>query len=323
MGPTPAASASQEQPQVVKVGTFFENLSDVDLKQGTFRADFYLWFSWRGDIDPTTTFEFTNTLPLELSSVPGSAAPDGSSVPEVLDDGSKYQVFHVHGRFLGDFEVDDYPLDDARLRVSMEDVRHDSSQLVYEFDEASGMAPTVEVNGWHVDEPVGRVSDHRYNTTFGYPGAETGDVGFSRLEITMHADRPGLTLAIQSVFPLVVIVLAALASLLIDSPVGEGGGAHWSFLGTRLTLAVPAVIAAVALQLTASPGVPREGQVLLIDRIYLLSYAVILLVIGVTVFAHRILRRGSPERAETLDRWALLLLTPTFLGGVLLVLFVR
>lgn len=318
-----AATGGQAGPQVVTVGMFVENLSDVDLKQGSFQADFYLWFKWDGDLDPTKTYEFTNTIPLELSSVAGSTGPDGSPVPETLEDGSMYQVFHMRGRFLGQFDVDDYPLDAGRLLISIEDVRHDSSVLVYRPDPASNIAPTLRVNGWRLHEPVGSASDHRYATTFGYPG-EAGDSAFSRLEFSVAVTRPGITLIVQTTFPLIVIILAALASLLIDSRVGdEGGDAHWWFLATRLSLAVPAVIAAVALQFSAAPGVPREGQVLLVDRIYLLSYAVILAVIAVTVFAHRILRKGGYQRAERLDRWSLFLLTPGYLGGILLILLIR
>ncbi len=318
-----AAESGQEGPEVVRVGIYIEHLSDVDLKEGSFQADFYLWFLWRGDIDPTASFEFTNTLPLELHSVATSTAEDGSPEPVVFPDGSKHQIFHVNGRFLGQFEVDDYPLDDGRLVIAIEDAQYGTDSLVYEFDQASAMSPNARISGWKVKPPVGTVTEHRYNTTFGDPTITEGQAAFSRVEMSLHATRPKVTLAIQHVFPLVVIILAALASLLIDSPVGEGGDAHWWFLATRLSLAVPAVIAAVALQFTASPGIPHEGQVLLIDRIYLLSYAVILLIILVTVVAHRVLRRGSPKRAERIDRWTLALLTPGYLGGILLILLVR
>ncbi len=315
--PAGAAESGQDGPEVVRVGIYVEHVSDVDLKEGSFQADFYLWFLWRGDIDPTESYEFTNTLPLELNAE--ATTPE----PLTVGDGWKHQIFHVNGRFLGRFEVDDYPLDDGQLVIAIEDAVYGSSDLVYEFDEASAMSPRAKIPGWKVHPPVGTVTERRYNTTFGDPTVTEGEAAFSRVEITLPANRPKVTLAIQHVFPLVVIILAALASLLIDSPVAEGGDAHWWFLATRLSLAVPAVIAAVALQFTASPGVPHEGQVLLIDRIYLLSYAVILLIILVTVVDHRILRRGAPERAESLDRWTLALLTPGYLGGILLILLIR
>ena len=148
-----ATACSQEAPQVVKVGIFVENLSDIDLKEGSFQADFYLFFSWTGEHDPTQTFEFTNTIPLELSAVPTSVNEDGTSKPDRLDDGSLHQILHVHGRFLGEFDIDDYPLDDARLLISLEDKQFDSSALVYEVDEGTGLSERLRLNGWKVRPP--------------------------------------------------------------------------------------------------------------------------------------------------------------------------
>ncbi|MEA2716469.1 MAG: hypothetical protein QOI99_786 [Actinomycetota bacterium] len=307
---------------MVKVGLFVENISNLDLQEGSFQADFYLWFVWKGDIDPTKTYELTNALPLQLAAVAGSTTKDGTPVPDVQPDGN-HQVFHVKGRFTSEFKTGNYPLDDANLVISVEDVKYDSSVLVYEFDNGSGMSANTKVTAREVRAPTARVTEHFYATTFGYEG-EPGDVAFSRLDITMKAERPGVALVLQSIFPLVVVVFAAMASLLIESPAGEeGGDAHWWWLATRLSLAVPAVIAAVALQFTASTGVPREGQVLLIDRIYLLSYAVILAVIAITVVTHRALRKGRPQRTKKVDRWSLFSLVPMFLGGIALILLLR
>ncbi len=337
-GPEQASEAQPSQapadfgPLVVRTGIFVENISDIDLRSGSFLIDFYLWFFWQkhpdpeiAEIDPTETFEFKNSLPLELSQIASSRDENGDPVPEAITpDGPFYQVFHVNGRFLSQFDTDHYPLDEADLQIAIEDSLSASDTVVYEYDPQSGISGKLSVAGRDISAPVGRVIDRRYSTSFGYPGSEAGDTGFSRLEISMHAERPGMALILQSIFPLVVIIFAAMASLLIESPLDEeSGDTHWWWLATRLSLAVPAVIAAVALQFTAATGVPRDGQVLLIDRIYLLSYAIILLVIGITVITHRMIRKGSTRRIRTIDRTCLALLLPLYLGGIVLILIAR
>ncbi|MEA2931850.1 MAG: hypothetical protein QOI56_635, partial [Actinomycetota bacterium] len=178
--PTTATSATADQapagqggPQVVKVGLFVENISNLDLQEGSFQADFYLWFVWKGDIDPTKTYELTNALPLQLAAVAGSTTEDGTPVPDVQPDGN-HQVFHVKGRFTSEFKTGNYPLDDANLVISVEDVKYDSSVLVYEFDNGSGMSANTKVTAREVRAPTARVTEHFYATSFCYEG-EQGD----------------------------------------------------------------------------------------------------------------------------------------------------
>src|SRR5688572_15771948 len=49
-------------PQAVVVGLYLIQVADIDIKSNTFLADFYLWFRWRGTIDPTQTFELVNAV---------------------------------------------------------------------------------------------------------------------------------------------------------------------------------------------------------------------------------------------------------------------
>src|SRR5262245_27050641 len=53
-GPPPASA------QKVTVGLYVHHVNNVDLRSNTFLADFYVWFRWKGDIDPTKSFELRN-----------------------------------------------------------------------------------------------------------------------------------------------------------------------------------------------------------------------------------------------------------------------
>jgi hypothetical protein len=310
---TPPSPAEPEDagPEIVTVGTYIQNLSDVDLKAGTLRADFYLWFRWRGAIDPTLTYEFTNSIPQELSSKAGSTTEDGTPLAETLADGQKIQVFHVQGKFVHPFRVDDFPLDAQDLVISIEDLRYDETTLVYEVDPTSEYRADLSIIGWEPRRLDAKVVPNRYTTNFGYPGGE--NAVFSHVDFGVHVERTGASRIFEVVFPLVVIILIALMALVIDPP----------SLDACLFLAPPALIAAVALHFTATTGLPSEGRVLLIDKIYLLSYLVILMVLGFGVFSHRQRDRGRAQLARTVDRTGLLVLTPLFLVGTFLLIAFR
>lgn len=308
----PPEPAEDEGPRIVTVGAYIQDLSNVDLKSGTFRADFYLWFAWRGDdIDPSVTYEFTNAIRGELSSVATGLNEEGEPEPDRLDDGRRIQIFHVQGRFTEAFDVEEYPLDDQDLVISIEDTQSDDSTLRYEIDPGTAQRPDLSIIGWEPQAMRNAVIPHKYVTTFGYPGEESSV--FSRADFVVPVKRPGAARLIQVVFPLAVIIMVALMSLIIDPP----------SLEATLFLAPPALIAAVALHFTTTTGLPSEGRVLLVDRIYLLSYLIILLVISFGVFSHRQRDRGRAKRARQVDRVGLLTCVPLFLGGTALLILFR
>ena len=84
------------QPQQVKVGVYLMNLYDLNMDEHSFYADFYIWFKWKGDIDPTE-IEFVNSIEKWSMATTGF---DGDSTPVVLKDGTKYKIFRKEGRFL-------------------------------------------------------------------------------------------------------------------------------------------------------------------------------------------------------------------------------
>lgn len=298
-------------PRVVTVGAYIQDLSDVDLKGGTFRADFYLWFVWTGEKDPTKTYEFTNVLREDLTAVPTGVDDQGNPTPDVLEDGRKIQILHVQGRFVEAFDVEEYPLDDQNLVISIEDSESGSSDLVYQIDPGTALRHDLSIIGWNAQPMRNSVTVHRYDTSFGYPGEEGSE--FSRLDLRVPVVRPGVARVIQVLFPLAVIIMVALMALVIDPP----------SLEATLFIAPPALIAAVALHFTTTTGLPSEGRVLLIDRIYLLAYLIIFLILCFAVFSHRQRDRGRARAARLVDRVGLLTLVPLFFGGTGLLIALR
>ena len=56
----------QEQPpasaQIVKIGFYPISVHHVDVASNTYDIDTYIWFRWKGEIDPTKTIEFINMV---------------------------------------------------------------------------------------------------------------------------------------------------------------------------------------------------------------------------------------------------------------------
>src|SRR5438552_8070973 len=92
--------------ETVQVGLYLQNIPEIDIKTNSFAAEFYLWFLWKGDIDPTLTYELTNAVNVsELVKIPIFVDASGNSAPDLLSDGRRLQQFHVYGRFVHPFPL--------------------------------------------------------------------------------------------------------------------------------------------------------------------------------------------------------------------------
>jgi hypothetical protein len=312
--PTPT-DAPATGPELVNIGLYLRNIPEVDLKTDTYLVDFYLWFSWKGPIDPTATFEFPNSVDnWGLVKVPIYADDDGKPQPDTLPDGSSYQVFHVQIRFAFPFPLQDYPFDRQNIVIDVEDSQYLASELQYVPDTAgSNYHQTLAIPGYDILGVRATVNDSYYRSNFGDPRVPPGGDHYSRFRYSLQLARPVLGYLVKTLLPIAIVVLITLVVFLIPSTHFEG----------RLALAITALISAVALQLQASSDLPSVGYMVLLDKIYNLSYAVIMLALLESVYASRLHDAGHETRARKLDRIALIALSALFFGGTLVIIAAR
>ncbi|CAN5872421.1 hypothetical protein BH10CHL1_BH10CHL1_30800 [soil metagenome] len=114
--------------QQVIVGVYPLSVYNLDIETSTYYVNGYIWFRWKGDIDPTLTFEFKNGVEKW-----GMTQTNVFESPEKMEDGSLYQVMRVEGRFVQPFSLVNFPLDQQQLTLMVEDTTYTSDQLVYDL----------------------------------------------------------------------------------------------------------------------------------------------------------------------------------------------
>ena len=129
----------------------------------------------------------------------------------------------------------------------------------------------------------------------------------------LHVKRPTFGYLVKTVLPIAIVILITFVVFFIESKYFEG----------RLGLAITSLISAVALQLTAAADLPSVGYMVLLDRIYNLSYAVIFLTLLESVIAVRLTDAGKEAQSKKLDRISLITLAAVFFGGVTAVVVFR
>ncbi|MFM7264119.1 MAG: hypothetical protein ACKOZW_00670 [Cyanobium sp.] len=304
---------TQQQPppeaQVVRIGFYPVAVYNLDQASNTFYADTYVWLKWKGQIDPTTTLEFTNMVE-EWGKQLEPLRPE----PITLKDGSRYQSFKVEGRFVQPFSLAEFPLDRHDLRIMVEDTVHPLTEIAYVIDrENSGISGDLMIPGWHLQGWQGAELQHDYGTNFGEDQSSTV---FTVANFSMGIYRPTSFFLMKLLLPLFIVVLAALAALLVPA----------SSLDARLAMPLGALLSAIFLQKSYSDGLPDLGYLVFMDKIYLLAYPLILIVLIRAIAGYLRLERqgeGVLVAVHRDDTVLLAWLTGLFVGGTLLITLLR
>ncbi len=286
-------------PQKVKVGFYLQNIPEIDVKTNSYAAEFYLWFVWNGDLDPTHSFELTNVVNVgELTKIPIFTDDAGNPAPETLPDGSKLQQFHIYGRFGRPFPLTLYPFDDHDVFIAIEDARHSNSVMVYELDEpGTAMRKDLVIPGWKLSPMKAALSVSRFETAFGDTRTGRVDESYSHAEFTVHIERPLVGIISKTLIPIALIILITFGAFFLQP----------ADIDARLCLTITALISAVALQGTAATELPPTGSLLLLDKVYILSYLAILAVTFCSIGSNRFFHAEKPASAAKVDRvglWA-------------------
>lgn len=262
---TPPATAQQ-----VKVGFYPVSVYQLDMASNTYYVDTYIWLRWKGEIDPTGTIEFTNMVEEW-----GKQQENLLTEPKVLPDGSKYQIMRVEGRFVQPFSLSDYPLDAQKLSIMVEDTTNGADIVSYVIDkESSGIGDSLQIPGWKIGGWTSQLFTHDYGTTF---GEEATPSSYSAAQFSIDISRPLSFFYWKLLLPLFIVLGAALSALLIRP----------QDLDVRSALPAGALLTAIFLQKSYSDGLPDLGYLILMDKIYLVVYALIVLTLIRAIFSYK------------------------------------
>ena len=280
-----SALRAQRQHEV-RTGVYLNNLYDLNMSAHSFYADFYIWFKWKGDFDPTNV-EFVNAI--EKWSVTSNMF-DGDSTPVVLKNGSNYRIYRIEGRFFHSFSLNRFPLDEHALDIQIENPDADVDSLIYLPDTSTVAAvirPSLHLVGWEQNGCQLLHKVHDYGTNFGNPDENARQ--YNNLTFTVELSRPVRYFFLKMLLPLIIVMFMSLAALTL----------HPKHIDTRSSLPIGGLLTAVFLQQSYSDALPDSGYMVLMDKIYLLVYNLISLVMLHVVVAGN--RSSLKEKNKNLE----------------------
>lgn len=296
--------------QVVNVGMYVNTVYQLDVASSTYYLDAYLWFKWKGDIDPTATMEITN-----LVEEWGAMVTPLNEEPTLLADGNQYKLLKIEGRFMQPFVLADYPLDSQRLSIYLEDNTYGADQLAYVMDaEGSGYGHMLAIPGWQIERWSSQQLQHDYGSYFGAEKAGSASV-YATLRFDLEIARPVNFFIWKLMLPLVILLMASWMVLVLDPRQIE----------VRTALPATGLLTAVFLQQSYSDGLPEVGYLVLIDKIYAVAYAMIVLTLLRAIWTSRYQLTGdiAVAAARLMDRKLLIGQILAFIAAIALIVLAR
>jgi hypothetical protein len=277
------------------------NLYNLNMDEHSFYADFYVWFKWKGDKDPTN-IEFVNLIEKWSKDQTGF---DGDSTPVLLPDGTKYKILRIEGRFLHAFALNRFPLDKHDLDIQIENPEFPIDSIVYVPDTASSadLRRSLKIVGWNNEGLQLRNSVHDYGSNFGNP--KENATRFSNLCFTISLTRPFSYFLLKMLIPLFIVMLISIGALLL----------HPDYIDTRSSLPIGGLLTAVFLQQSYNSALPDTGYMVLMDKIYLVCYVILSLVL------FQVIRAGNEQSKNVAD--AIIIKKERKLAMLYLMLFVN
>lgn len=253
------AGAPNPHAEVVHVGMYAVNAYDLDTQANTFQCEFYVWFRWHGSIDPTATFILANSVEEW-----GLIVTNLFSAPQIQPDGDKLMQMRVQGRFFQPYNLKNYPLDKQQLSVYVEDATNPDSNIVYVPDlKGSGFDHTFQIPGWNVKSMTATRQVHHYISNWGLAGPQNDN--YAALDFAIHIQRSQNLFWWKLLLPILLVLITNWLALLLKPKFNE----------IRMAMPATALLTTVFLQQNSESAIPQVSTLVLMDYLYLLAYALI------------------------------------------------
>lgn len=280
------AAAQRELPVPVEVGVWISDIHTVDLLDGSFEAELYLWFVARDeDFPPDDPFRPFETMQI----LNGRDWSVRAANRRALADGSVHASGYVSVTLNHDWDVRAYPYDRQTLRFVLETPFTASELRLVPNRSASGVSDLASVEGFRIGGL--RLDEHvqRYASDFGFRDGAGNE--FSRLVVALDLERASERIVVELLVGFFVANLVALLSYAV----------HVSELGIRCSLAAGAIFGAVGNMYSLHGAVNPAAGSLLVDRVALVTFAGIVVALLTGIVVDRLHRAYRTRLARTVN----------------------
>jgi len=267
----------------VHVGSFINQVFDLNLRENKVTADVYVWFRWQGDqVNPPETFEIINGKVEEKQFQP---------TRDVM--GWHYAYGRILVTFNKYWDVTRFPMDEQVIDLIIEDADADENEMIFIPDtKNSNYSKEVRIPGYSVVKSEAKVDQRVYSTNYGDISLPTDNRSvYSRYVHSLTIERPGYGYFIKLFITTMISACVAFLAFLVK-PID---------LDPRFGLGVGALFAVVASAFIISAELPQSNEMTLADQMNVTAMLVILASLVQSALSLKIFERNEAA-SRLLDR---------------------
>ncbi len=295
-----AAAEGSAPPAKVQVGFYLLNVYDINVDQGSFTIEGWLWYvAEKGrELDPPKFREFLNCKKYEVLA---------SDTEE--KGGKSWSAEKIRATLIADFDLRRFPHDRHELVLTVEEALEEVDGVVYEADEKNSNLDSsfAEMEGWRIVAMKVSSGAHSYRSTFGDPTKDGGST-YSRFTMRLTIERRGEGVLIRTLIGLVTAILVAFAAFFMRTDSDD-------IFASRLSLIVGMVFATL-LSKDAAQGIVGSAMTpTVVDKLHNFGLLHLFAMIALTLRSRRIAERSEDQTAAIrFDRYSLLGIAASFIA---------
>jgi hypothetical protein len=280
---TPRLHAQDTNPDTVKIGVYITSIHDIDFKQKEFSINFWLWLKYKNK-----EFNFDQNL-----EVPGAKEVNKSFVTMDTSGGEVTMQMKLQCVMKDSWRINNFPFDQQRLRLSIENSQYDSRYLVFKADTVGNhYDPRFTLSGWKIDSCVVVTGTKKYETAFGDESFAKPQSEYSAFRVRIVINRSAAGLFWKMFLGMYIAFLIAWVCFFI----------HADIIDARFGLSVGALFAVVGNKYIIDSALPESTTFTLVDTLHGITLFCILLVIAGNIISLKKVKRGKHAEADRFDR---------------------
>jgi len=262
------------KPKVVNVGMYVDSLFNLDLKNSTFKATGWMWYSWRGkcnvggcsnEDDPYGKFDL-NYVSDDANKQASSFGSPVSWEETGNETGSLWNEINFGGSFYTGLDLKKFPFDTQRLQVRVTSPEYEADEVRYIFNEFAAPSSQILIPGYKVLGTQTHETIREYASKFGYTSDAT-NTRQSQLIAELLITRNTVASLFRYFVPIVVVITVTLIITKLKQ----------EFWEVKLASPATAILSLIFLQDGFRNDLPTTAYLTVLDFYFAISYLVLLL----------------------------------------------
>jgi len=275
-----------DQLKEVHIGAYIINITEINLIDQKFNAEFYIWFRWKGkDYNPIDHYTIVN----------GVIKEKVDKYIEEKENEEFYGYEKIQAQIYENFKMDDFPFDAHILEIKIEDSNEIELIKFIPDIKNSQISSDIDFGGWGLDYFNTAEYINIYKTNYGDLSLPSfSESTYSQFNFSIYLKRVGVGYFFKLMVGVIISTLICILSFKIK-PI---------HLDPRFGLSIGSLFGAVASEYVVISSIPPTSVMTVADKIHILSFIIILSSIAISTYSLKLFDENKIEKANLLDKIA-------------------